>query len=43
MIITNIVHRLAADPELKFIWSEVTYLEKWYNTATEKQKESLYT
>uniref|UniRef100_A0A914W7N2 Alpha-mannosidase n=1 Tax=Plectus sambesii TaxID=2011161 RepID=A0A914W7N2_9BILA len=40
-ILTKAVYYLSQEPSLRFIWSEISFLEKWWQNATEHQKASL--
>ncbi|KAM7268182.1 hypothetical protein ACFE04_010348 [Oxalis oulophora] len=39
-ILDNIVETLSKDVRRKFIWEEMSYLEKWWRDASDEQKES---
>ncbi|GAA0139932.1 glycosidase [Lithospermum erythrorhizon] len=39
-ILDTIVESLSKDPRRKFIWEEMSYLEKWWREASEARKES---
>ena len=40
-ILNTVVSSLYADKKLRFIWSEIKWLEMWWNNATEVQKKQL--
>lgn len=40
-ILTKAVHYLTQEPNLRFIWSEISFLEKWWQNASEPQKADL--
>ncbi|CAL5347262.1 unnamed protein product [Camellia sinensis] len=39
-ILDTIVEALSKDPRCKFIWEEMSYLERWWKDASETKKES---
>ncbi|KAK8497457.1 hypothetical protein V6N12_016981 [Hibiscus sabdariffa] len=39
-ILDTIVHTLSKDPRRKFIWEEMSYLERWWRDASEDKRES---
>ncbi|KAL8143291.1 hypothetical protein V2J09_016323 [Rumex salicifolius] len=40
-ILDTIVETLSKDPRRKFIWEEMSYLERWWRDASETKKEAL--
>ena len=40
-VIDNIVTKLVEYPEMRFIWSEISFLSKWWETASGGQRETL--
>lgn len=40
-ILNNMLKKLTADPEKKFIWAEISYLSRWWDELSEYDQEKV--
>lgn len=42
-ILTNMLHQLLENPDMKFIWAEISYFSRWYGDLTAEDKDDVKT
>lgn len=41
LILTNMLHQLTENPDMTFIWAEISYFSKWYEELNTKQHQEV--